>query len=452
VNGSICRKLGGHYSSNYEELNVAKRVLTKAVGASLGLCLIAATVATPANAADPGVTKDKIVIGTTQPLTGPFAVYKPVSDASKAYFDYVNANGGINGRQIEFVVKDDQYANIPLTVTATNELINQNRVFAIFGALGTANRLAVAETLKAQRVPDVFINSGASQFDNTRLYPNVFPYFPSYIVEAKVMAQYIRDTADLRNLKRCLMYQEGEFGDDAARGFKAAGMDFTAQAAFTLAQVQQRNLRSQIVTLAGAGCELVVFFGVTPATALTLATAAGARFAPKWMVTSVGSEPVILTQSLAAAGIPQPQALLNGIYTPSFLVPIEDTNNPYVRLMKGIVERAGLPWNFYTYYGVNTAYVMAQALKAAGKNPTRRSFVNALQTKSASFRSAANVPIRITATSHQGLLGYWMGQYDGAGVLVRKTRGILIAGNSTTSGKVNKATYRPSRPTARLLP
>lgn len=429
-----------------------KRVLTKTMGISLGLSLIAVGAAGQANAADPGVTKSKIVIGSTQPLTGPFAVYKPISDASKAYFDYVNANGGINGRQIDFVVKDDQYANIAQTVTATNELINQDKVFAIFGALGTANRLAVAETLKAQGVPDVFINSGSSVFDNVRKYPNVFPYFPSYIVEAKVMAQYIKDNSSLRNLKRCLMYQEGEFGDDAARGFKAAGMDFTAQTAFTLAQVAQRNLRSQIATLAGAGCELVVFFGVTPATATTLATAAAGRFAPKWMVTSVGSEPVLLEGLLTSAGIPQPKALLNGIYTPSFLVPIEDTRNPYVRQMKAITDRAGLPWNFYTYYGVNTAYVMAQAIKAAGPNPTRKSLVNALQTKSASFRSAANVPMRITARSHQGLLGYWMGQYNSSGVLERITKDIYVAGNTTTSGKVNKAAFRPAGPTPKLLP
>jgi len=435
-----------------EELSELKRVLAKSMGLALGLSLVAATVANPAQAADPGVTKSKIVIGTTQPLTGPFAVYKPISDASKAYFDYVNANGGINGRQIEYVVKDDQYANIAQTVTATNELINQNKVFAMFGALGTANRLAVAETLKAQKVPDVFINSGSSVFDNVSKYPDVFPYFPSYIVEAKVMAQYIKDTSELSGLKRCLMYQEGEFGDDAGRGFKAAGMEFTAQTSFTLTQVAQRNLRSQIGALAGAGCQLVVFFGVTPATALTLATATAGRFSPKWMVTSVGSEPAVLTQTLSAAGISQPLAVLNGVYTPSFLVPITDVGNPYVKLMKGITDKAGLPWNFYTYYGVNTAYVMAQALKAAGQNPSRKSFINALQTQSAKFRSAANVPMRITATSHQGLLGYWMGQYDSAGTLVRKTQGILVAGNSTTTGKVTKASYRPSSPTAKLLP
>lgn len=429
-----------------------KRVLKKSLGLTLGLSLVAVGAAGQAQAADPGVTRDKIVIGTTQPLTGPFATYKPISDASKAYFDYVNANGGINGRDIEFVIKDDQYANIARTVTATNELINQDEVFAIFGALGTANRLAVAETLKANGVPDVFINSGSSVFDQPRKYPRVFPYFPSYVVESKVMAQYIKDTSSLRNLKRCLLYQEGEFGDDAIRGFKAADMDFATEASFTLAQVAQRNLRSQIATLAGAQCELVVFFGVTPATALAIGTAAGARFAPQWMVTSVGSEPTLLEAALAGAGIPQPKALLNGVYTPSFLVPIEDTSNSYVRQMKRITERAGLPWNFYTYYGVNSAYVMAQALKAAGKNPTRRSLVNALQTKSAGFRSAANVPMRITSRSHQGLLGYWMGRYDSSGTLERQNPNIYVSGNTTTSGKVSKARFRPAAPTPRLLP
>jgi branched-chain amino acid transport system substrate-binding protein len=429
-----------------------KRVLTKSMGVTLGLCLVAATVAGQANAAEPGVTKDKIVIGTTQPLTGPFAVYKPISDASKAYFDYVNANGGINGRKIEFVVKDDQYSNIAQTVTATNELINQNKVFAIFGGLGTANRLAVAETLTALNVPDVFINSGSSVFDNPAKYPGVFPYFPSYLVEAKVMAKYITDTSEISGLKRCLMYQEGEFGDDAGRGFKAAGMTFAAQTSFTLTQYAQRNFRSQIGTLAQNGCQLVVFFGVTPATGLALATAAGARFAPKWMVTSVGSEPLLLSQFLQGAGIAQPNAILNGIYTPSFLVPITDLGNPYVKAMKSITDAAGLPWNFYTYYGVNTAYVFSQALKAAGPTLNRKNFINALQTQAGTFKSAANVPMRITAKSHQGLLGYWMGQYDGAGTLVRKTTDILIAGNSADSGKVVTAKYRPAKAPARLLP
>ena len=429
-----------------------KRVLTKGLGVTLGLSLIAVAAAGQAQAADPGVSKDKIVLGTTQPLTGPFAVYKSVSDGYNAYFKYLNANGGVNGRQVELVIKDDQYSNVAQTVTATNELINQNKVFAMFGALGTANRIAVAETLKSNNVPDVFINSGSSVFDNPSKYPGVFPLFPSYLVEAKVMASYINSSADLKGLKRCLVYQEGEFGDDAGLGFKAAGMTFTAQTSYTLTQLASRNLRTQVGTLAGAGCQLVVVFGVTPATAVLLATAAGARYSPKWMVTSVGSEPAVLTQSLKAAGIAQPLALLNGVYTPSFLLPITDVGNGYVSQMKAIVEAAGLPWNFYTYYGVNAAYLLSQGLKAAGPNLSRKALINALQTQSGSFKSAANVPLRITASSHQGYLGYWMGQYDSAGTLVRLSKNVLLAGNSTTSGKVVEANFKPAKAPAKLLP
>jgi ABC-type branched-subunit amino acid transport system substrate-binding protein len=431
---------------------VIKRVLTKGLGVTLGLSLIAVAAAGQAQAADPGVSKDKIVLGTTQPLTGPFAVYKSVSDGYNAYFKYLNANGGVNGRQVELVIKDDQYSNVVKTVTATNELINQNKVFAMFGALGTANRIAVAETLKSNNVPDLFINSGSSIFDNPTKYPGVFPLFPSYVVEAKVMASYISSSAELKDLKRCLVYQEGEFGDDAGLGFKAAGMTFTAQTSYTLTQLASGNLRPQVGTLAGAGCQLVVIFGVTPATAVLLATAAGARYSPKWMVTSVGSEPAVLTQSLAAAGISQPKALVKDMYTPSFLLPITDVGNGYVSQMKAIVEAAGLPWNFYTYYGVNAAYVLAQGLKAAGPNLSRKALINALQTKSGTFKSAANVPLRITATSHQGYLGYWMGQYDSAGTLVRVSKNVLLAGNSTTSGKVVEAKFKPAKAPAKLLP
>ncbi len=436
---------------NREESSVIKRVLTKGLGVTLGLSLIAVAGAGQAQAADPGVTKDKVVIGTTTPLTGPASPgYKDVSAAAKAYFDYVNANGGINGRQIEFVIKDDQY-NPGATVTTTNELINQNQVFALFGALGTANRLAVAETLKANNVPDVFINSGSSVFDNPSKYPATFPYFPSYLVEAKVMANYIDSSANLKNLKRCFFYQEGEFGENAGAGFKAAGMTFTAQTSYTTAQLVSRNLVPQITQMKTAGCELVVFFGVTSATGLLLATSAQLKFAPKWMVTSVGSEPSIIGALLAANKL-DAKVLMNGMMTPSFLVPITDVGNPYVSKMKAIADGAGLPWNFYTYYGINTAYVFAQALKAAGPNLSRKALINALQTQAAGFKSAANVPMRIDSKSHQGLLGYWMGQYDSAGTLVRQTKGILIAGNSTTSGKVVQATFRAAKAPAKLLP
>lgn len=423
-------------------------IRTVAVATAVGM--VAVGTAGAANAADPGVSKTEVVIGSTTDQSGPASpAYGFVPRAAQVYFDYVNKSGGINGRQIKFVVKDDKY-NPANTVTATNELILNEKIFAMYGALGTSNHLAVVDSLNQQRIPDVFVNTGASVFDNAKKYPMTFPYFPSYVVEAKVMAKFIKDTPDLANKKRCFMYQEGEFGENAGLGFSQAGMtDWTSQASYLQSQAQTPPA-AQLTKLRAAGCELVVFFGVTTAAGQALGTAAAIGFKPTWMINAVATEPSFFRASLGAA---RANGLLNGVYTPSFLTPITDVGNPYVKQMKTLVEAAGLPWNFYTYYGVNTAYVMSQALKAAGPNLTRKGLINALQTQSKNFKSAASVPMVITGTSHQGLTGFWMGKYDPSGTLVRlgKANEVYLAGNSSKSlAKV--ATYKQPAPTRKLLP
>jgi len=380
----------------------------------------------------------------TTPLTGPAAPgYKDIAPAAEAYFDYVNANGGINGRKIDLKVYDDAY-NPAKTKVGTNQLIQRDKIFAMYGALGTPTHSAVVRDLNRRGIPDVFVNTGGAAFDNPRRYPMTFPYFPSYIVEAKAMGYYIDNTSSLKNKRACLMYQDGEFGENAKTGFNAAGIDFVEETSYYSGQ-QLAGFASQVTTLARAQCELVVFFGVTSATAVLLGTAARAGFAPTWMVTSVGSDPDIIG---ALAGT---KGLLNGVYVPSWIEPIQNTRNAYVRQMKVIADRAGLPWNFYTYYGINTAYVLAQALDAAGPNLTRKGFVNALQTNSSDFRSAAVVPMRFSKTSHQGLTGFYMGQYNAQGLVERKTNYIMVA-TSSRSGKAKKATFRPAGPTKKLLP
>ena len=424
---------------------IATRVVAFGVVAAFALAAAAPSGAAVATA-DPGVSSTQIVIGTTTPLTGPASPgYKDVAPAAQAYFNYVNANGGINGRKIKYVVKDDQY-NPAKTKSATSELILRDKIFAMFGALGTPTHSAVVADLNRRGIPDVFVNTGSSNFDNPRKYPTTFPYFPSYVVEAKVMASYIQGDSSLRSKKRCLFFQDGEFGDNAQKGFNAAGMSFDTTVSYFSGQ-QVAPFTSQITKMKSAGCELVVFFGVTSATAQMLGTAAKAAFRPSWMITSVGSDPSVLGASLGSST----NALLNGIYSPSFLVPIQDTRNAYVSQMKVIATKSNLPWNFYTFYGINTAYVLSQALKAAGPNLTRKGLVNALQTKASTFRSAAVVPMVISSRSHQGLTGYYMGQYNGSGQLVRKTSYILLA-TSASTGKARKATFRPGAPTRKLLP
>ena len=416
---------------------------TVALGTAAALALATAL---PAQAADPGVTNNKIIIGTTTPLTGPAAPgYKDIPVAAKAYFDYVNKNGGIHGRQIDLRIFDDQY-NPALTKKGTNQLILRDKIFAMYGALGTPTHSAVVQDLNRRGIPDIFVNTGGASFDNPRKYPMTFPYFPSYIVEAKVMGYYMANDPVLNAKKKCLFFQDGEFGDNAKVGFNAAGTKFETTASYFSGQ-QVQPLRAQITKLKSAGCELVVFFGVTSATANVLGTAVGAGFSPTWIITSVGSDPTVISSALGA----NTNAVLKGVYVPTWITPPQDTRNPYVSQMRAIASAAGLQWNFYTYYGINTAYVLAQALKAAGKDLTRAGLVKALETQSKNFRSAAVVPMVFNSRSHQGLTGFYMGQYNANGEVERLTNYIMLA-TSSSSGTAKKATFRPAAPTKKLLP
>jgi len=424
---------------------ILPRVVAAAVVSAVAIAS-AGSAGAAAPAADPGISKTEIVIGTTTPLTGPASPgYKYIAPAANAYFNYVNSTGGINGREIKFVIKDDAY-NPAITRKVTNELILQDKIFAMISALGTPTHSTVIKTLNDRGIPDVWINTGGASFDNPKKYPTTFPGLPSYIAEAKVMASYIKSDPKLNAKTKCLMYQDGEFGDNALVGFKAAGLTLATTTSYYSGQ-QAAPFTAQVTKMAQAKCDLVIFFGVTSATSQLLATAAKAGFRPTWYLTSVGSDPSVLNETLA----PATNALLAGVYTNSFLVPIQDTTNPYVSQMKAIADANSLPWNFYTYYGINMAYLFAQAVKAAGPNLTRQGLIEALQTKASSFRSAAVVPMNISKTSHQGFSGYWVGQYDASGVVQRLTPFILTATNAP-SGTAEKATFKPGNPTSKLLP
>ena len=197
-----------------------KRLLVASVAAG---ALVAS--ALPANA-ETGVSATEIKLGITLPMTGAAAPgYNKLPGAMQAYFDYVNSNGGVNGRKIKLVVKDDGYLPT-LAVAKTNELILKDKVFAVVGALGTANNKAVARSVDLGRrgVPSLFINTGYSGFADSQKYPTTYPLFPSYIMEAKIMGQYIKD--NFAGKKLGLIYQDDDFGTDAQAGFAAAGIKF----------------------------------------------------------------------------------------------------------------------------------------------------------------------------------------------------------------------------------
>ncbi|CAB4658362.1 unannotated protein [freshwater metagenome] len=391
-----------------------------------------------------GVTSTSIKLGITLPMTGAASPgYNKIPGAMKAYFDYVNASGGVNGRKISLVVKDDAYTPTA-SVQATNELILKDKVFAVVGALGTANNKAVAALVNPGRrgIPDLFVNTGFSGFAVKKSYPTTFSLFPSYVMEAKILSMYIKDKFPGKKL--ALLYQADDFGRDALAGFKTGGLTFDTYIPYApLSQATPTVPPTWISKLQAAGSEVVVLFGVSSATAAALGAAYAKSYRPQWILGSVGGD----ATAIKLAGVPAP--LFTGVQTASFLPAPADTTDEYVKLFQTINTKynPGVTFDNNILAGMNTAFVTVQAIAAAGKNLTRKALIAAIETKGSTFASAGLTPMAPTATTHAGYNGYWFGTYDGTATLKPNDGVYTVYTTDSASGAVVKSTYkRPDMP------
>jgi len=417
------------------------------VCATIAVASLAIT-AIPAQAAEVGVSSSEIKLGMTLPMTGTASPgYNKIPAAVKAYFDYVNANGGINGRKLTLVVKDDQYVPT-LAVAKTNELILKDKVMALLAPLGTANNKAVAAVVNpgARGIPTLFVNTGYSGFADKKKYPTTFSILPSYIMEAKIMAEYIKD--NFAGKKLGLIYQDDDFGDDALAGFKQAGINFDVKVAYASGSQSGTTAAGWMQKLQAGGAEVVILFGVSSATAAALGTAAVMKFAPQWILGSVGGD----ATTIKAAGVPA--GVLYNAVGASFAPATTDTTDEYVKLFQDIYLKANPDQIFdnNVMVGMNTAFVTAQALKAAGSNPTRKSLIAAIEKSGKNFASAALVPLNYSTTSHVGYNGYWFGKYSPTGDLKPAGGVYTVYTTDSGTGPVVISNYkRPAMP-AKGLP
>lgn len=423
-----------------------RRALISATAVLAVAALTATTV--PAQAAEVGVTSSTITLGMTLPMTGTASPgYNKIPGAMKAYFDYLNANGGVNGRSINLKVEDDQY--VPTQAVAkTNKLLLQDKVMALIAPLGTANNKAVAASVNPARrgVPVLFVNTGFSGFADTKKYPTTYAILPSYVMEAKIMAEYIKDNFAGKTIG--LVYQDDDFGTDALKGFTQAGITFAAKVAYASGSQSATTAAGWVSKLSAAKCDVVILFGVSSATAAGLGTAAALKYAPQWILGSVGGD----ATTIKAAGVPA--GVLYNAVGASFAPATTDATDEYVKLFSDIYAKA-LPGSVFdnnVLIGMNTAFVAAQALKAAGTNPTRASLLAAIDAKGSTFASAALLPLNYSKTSHVGYSGYWFGKYSPTGDLKPVDGKYVLYTTDSGAGAVVKSTYkRPAMP-AKGLP
>ena len=404
--------------------------------------------ALPANA-ETGVSASEIKLGITLPLTGAASVgYNKIGNSINAYFKYVNDNGGVYGRKVTLVQKNDEYS-AQLSIAKTNELILRDKVFALVGPLGTANFTAVHKSvgLAKRGVPSLFLNTGFSGFSNKKSYPSSFMILPSYAMEAKIIAQFLKENHAGKKLG--IVYQNDEFGIDGLGAFKAAGTKFDVSVPYTSGEQATPGIGARwATTLRDGGAQVVVFFGVTSATGALLGGAAGLAYRPQWILGSVGADPLTLR------GLGVPLALLTGVQTPAGNPSPNDTSDEYVKQFQEINTKynTGTAFDDYVLQGMNIGLMTVQALRAAGPRPTRKGLIRAMETKGSTFASVAYSPLGFSRTSNVGHTGYYMAVMDANGD--RKPFGGKVTLYTTNSGTgpVTVSTFkRPAMP-AKGLP
>src|SRR5262249_1996310 len=203
----------------------ALRAFTLAVGALLVSLACGTTQGTTTTTVQnaPGVTDKEVLIGTTTPLSGAASAYAPVSKGATAYFQYVNAKGGVNGRTITYKVYDDGY-DPAKAVPLVRQLVTQDNVFAVFNELGTPVNLATRDYLNQEKVPDSFVATGSSHWGaDYKLYPYTIGYQPDYVSEGKIYAKDILKSHPTAKIG--ILYQNDDYGKDYVNGLKTGLAD-----------------------------------------------------------------------------------------------------------------------------------------------------------------------------------------------------------------------------------
>ena len=375
----------------------------------------------------PGVTATSITFGTHQPLTGPAAPgYSNIAPASQAFFNYVNAHGGVYGRQIHLIIKDDAY-NPTNTVNIVHQLVLQSNVFGIYDGLGTPTHTKVVGFLNASKIPDIFVASGCPCWDNGTSQPYTFGYQPNYTIEGKILGQYIKQ--HFAGEKVGVLYQDDDFGKGGLAGIQdeVPAADIVSKQPY---ESGTTTLAPQITALKASGAKVLVDYTVPIYTAIGQLTSFTLGWKPQLVISQVGIDPTTVGGLLKtiSKGKASGTALIEGAITDGYLPSNTDTTNPWIQLFMKVHQQydASAPFDGNVVFGMATAYTLVQALQAAGKDLTRQDLINAINQHGASWMGPGLTPFRYSNSDHGGYSGIEMGA-------VKNGKIVLSGGPLTTT-------------------
>lgn len=369
--------------------SIKRRTLLAAAPGALALAAI------PARAAKkygPGVTDTEILIGNTGPYSGPLANASPIPLSEKAYFDMINAEGGINGRKIRWISYDDAYSP-PKTVEMTRKLVEEDRVLLLSGSIGTPTNSAVWHYLNEKKVPQLFPGTGASKWNDPKGHPWTMGFFISYEAEGRIYAAYLLKNKP--NAKLGLLYQDDDFGKDYMRGVMA-GLGDKARSMIKARQTYESTdatLDSQIVQLQAAGCDTLITVAIPKFGAQAIRKIAEIDWHPLHIFCGIASS---VGATLKPAGLEHAKGLISDT---SFKDPTDPAwqNDAGYKKWLAFMDKwypNGDKTDNQTVYGYSIGETTARILRMCGDDLTRENVMR----QAANFQNV-ELPMLITGVT-----------------------------------------------------
>jgi branched-chain amino acid transport system substrate-binding protein len=317
---------------------------------------------------DPGASDTEIKVGQTMPYSGPASAYGTIGKAEAAYFKKINDEGGINGRKINFISVDDGYSP-PKAVEMVRRLVEQDEVLLVFQTLGTPSNSAIQKYMNAKKVPQLFVATGASKWNDPKGNPWTMGWQPNYQTEAQIYAQHILKT--MPNAKIGVLFQNDDYGKDYLKGFKdGLGSKTSLIVAEVSYEVTDPTVDSQIVQLQSSGAN--VFFNIT--TPKFAAQAIRKAYDIGWKpVQYVNNVSISVASVLTPAGLDKSTGIISTAY-------IKDPTDQQWQNDAAIKEWTAFMAKYYpegnltdssNVYGYAVAQTLVQVLKRCGDNLTR---------------------------------------------------------------------------------
>jgi branched-chain amino acid transport system substrate-binding protein len=342
------------------------RILALAAGAF-------ALAAAPVLAETVGVTDKEIKIGNINPYSGPASAYGTIGKTIEAYFKKINAEGGINGRKINFVTYDDSYSP-PKAVEQARKLVESDEVALIFQSLGTPSNSAIQKYMNSKKVPQLFVATGATKWNDPKEFPWTMGWQPNYQTEGKIYAKYILDNH--AGGKIGVLFQNDDYGKDLLKGLKdglgaKASSMIVSEAPY---EVSVPSIDPQIVQLKGAGADVLVTIATPKFAAQAIRKVAELGWKPTHFLNNV---------SISVGGVLKPAGIENAkdILSTGYL---KDQTDPAAKDDPAFKEWEAFMDKYYpdgnkldgsTVFGYGAAQTMVQVLKQCGNDLSRENIM-----------------------------------------------------------------------------